>query len=152
VRLRRGLLLLPALALAGCGGGTGGGSSGSSGSAGGKTITISETEFKLNPSTVNLATAGTYVFKATNDGQYTHALAIQGNGVDAHTADIAGGGSATVKVTLKNGSYEIFCPISGHKQQGMDGSLTVGGAGTGSGSGGGTATTNQTNGGGGYGG
>jgi hypothetical protein len=29
----------------------------------------------------------------------------------------------------KNGSYELYCPIDGHKAQGMKGTLTVGSAG-----------------------
>src|SRR2546430_148993 len=85
-----------------CGGGGGGTASSS-----GKTITISETEFKLDPSTVDLKGAGTYVFKAKNDGQYSHALTIEGNGVEAHTDTIDSGASATVSVTLKAGTYEL---------------------------------------------
>jgi hypothetical protein len=29
----------------------------------------------------------------------------------------------------KNGSYEMYCPIDGHKAQGMKGTVTVGSAG-----------------------
>ena len=41
----------------------------------------------------------------------------------------------------KNGSYEIYCPIDGHKAEGMKGTLTVGNA---AGGGGTTSTENET--------
>ena len=48
----------------------------SAGSSSGKTITISETEYKLTPSTVTLSKAGAYEFKAVNNGSVAHALEI----------------------------------------------------------------------------
>jgi uncharacterized cupredoxin-like copper-binding protein len=110
-----------------------------------KTVTVHESEFKLSPSTISLSKPGTYVFKGVNGGTITHALMVAGNGVHGRSADIPPGQSATVKVTLpKNGSYQIFCPIDGHKAQGMKGTLTVGGAGAGTGTGTGTGTTTQS--------
>ena len=57
------------------------------------------------------------------------------------TLPIQAGSSATLNVTFsKNGSYEIYCPIDGHKAEGMKGTLTVGkAAGTG-----GTTSTETT--------
>ena len=110
-----------------------------------KTVTVHETEFKLTPSAISLAKPGTYVFKGVNDGTVTHALAVEGNGVDENSADISAGSSGTLKVTLpKAGNYEIYCPVDGHKNQGMKGKITVGGS-TGSGTGGaGTTETTGT--------
>jgi uncharacterized cupredoxin-like copper-binding protein len=151
------LLLLTALVLSGCGGTTSSSSSSSSSSSGGSasavkagsTIQISETEYKLTPSTVNLASAGTYTFDVKNDGSYEHALTVSGNGVDERTATIQPGSSAKLEVTVKNGSYDMFCPISNHAANGMKGSVMVGGVNSG-GSGGGGTTTNQGKGGNGY--
>jgi hypothetical protein len=43
-------------------------------------------------------------------------------------------------VTLpKNGTYEMYCPVDGHKALGMKGKLTVGGSGA---AGGATSTEN----------
>jgi plastocyanin len=138
----------------GCGGN--GGSKSSAGStaastssaptAGGaviKTVSVHETEYKLNPAAISLAKTGTYVFKGVNDGTITHGLAVVGNGVDAKLSSIAAGSNGTLKVTLsKSGTYEIYCPVDGHKGFGMKGTITVGG----SGASGGTSTENMNTG------
>jgi uncharacterized cupredoxin-like copper-binding protein len=104
----------------------------SSGSSGGvviKTVTVHETEYKLNPNTISLAKPGTYAFKAVNDGTTAHALEVEDNGVESKISEIGPGKSSTLKVTLpKNGTYEIYCPVDGHKALGMKGKITVGGS------------------------
>jgi plastocyanin len=134
------LFLVPTAALlAGCGG-----SSNTSSKPGGnvmRTIQISEREYSLTPGTVTVSEPGTYAFRIMDKGSITHAFEVEGNGVEEKTGDIGAGSSATLNVTLtKNGSYEMYCPIDGHKQQGMKGTVTVGNA-TG---GGGTTTENET--------
>jgi len=145
-----GAVVVVVAALAGGCGGYGGGSKKASStttpaSSGGtvvKTVTVHETEYKLTPNSISLPRAGTYVFKSVNDGTTAHALAVEGNGVDMDGAEISPGGSGTLKVTLpKNGSYEIYCPVDGHKGLGMKGTVTVGGAG-----GSGTSTENMNSG------
>src|SRR5207244_3562772 len=126
--MRLALFLLPAtVLLAGCGGS----SSGSSRQGGAvvKTIQISEKEFSLTPSTVTVSKPGTYELQVSNKGTITHAFEVEGNGVEEKSGDIQAGSSATLKVAFsKNGSYEIYCPIDGHKARGMKGTLTVGSA------------------------
>jgi PQQ system protein len=137
--VRRLLALIPlGLLLAACGG-----SSGSEGSAAGgavvQTIRISEKEYSLNPSTVTLPKPGTYEFDVTNDGSITHAFNVEesGGGDEAEAGDIEPGSHKTVKFTFSaGGSYEMYCPIDGHKAQGMAGRIMVGGA-----AGGGTTTS-----------
>jgi plastocyanin len=69
---------------------------------------------------------GTYTFHVTNNGP-SHNLTINGPGVsDKATPTFAAGGSMDLTVTLKNGSYDLFCSVPGHKQLGMDTGLTVG--------------------------
>ena len=117
-------------------------SSPSSGGSVIKTVAVHEKEYKLTPNTISLSKPGTYVFKGVNDGTTTHALEVEGNGVEQESSDISPGSSGTLKVTLsKKGSYEIYCPIDGHKGLGMKGTVTVGGS-AGSGSG---TTTEHTN-------
>src|SRR5437764_15021555 len=123
--------------------GCGGGGSGTSSSSGSgtviKTVTIDESEFKLAPSSVTLTKPGAYEFKAVNKGTISHALEIEGNGVEQKSSHIAPGSSTTIKVTFSGtGSYEMYCPVDGHKNQGMKGTITVG-----SSSGGGGTTTQQ---------
>ena len=49
-------------------------------------------------------------------------------------------------MTLKNGSYEFFCSVPGHKEAGMDVNVTVGSGGGGAA---GSTTTEDSGGGGG---
>jgi plastocyanin len=131
------LLLLATLILAGCGGSST--KPAQSGSVA-QTVKISEAEYSLTPATVTLSKPGTYEFLVSNDGRITHALEVEGNGVEEKTGHIQAGSSATLRVTLaKSGSYEMYCPIDGHKGQGMSGTTTVGGA-----SGAGGTTTEET--------
>ena len=135
--MRRLLVLLPlSLLLAACGG-----SSGPSAGDGPvlQTIQISEKEYSLTPGTVTVSKTGTYEFRVTNNGTIAHALEVEGNGVEEKTGDIQPGAAATLRVTLtKDGSYEMYCPIDGHRGQGMQGTVTVG-----SRSGSGGTTTNE---------
>jgi plastocyanin len=122
-------------------------STGSSASSGGtaiKTVSVHETEYKLSPNTISLAKPGTYVFKGINDGTTAHALAVEGNGLDSDISAIDPGKSGTLKVTFpKAGTYEIYCPIDGHKGLGMKGKVVVGGSGAADGT---TSTENMNTG------
>jgi uncharacterized cupredoxin-like copper-binding protein len=131
------LALFAVLALAACGSSSS--ESGTTGQASaGQAISISETEFKLDPSSVQVDQAGTVTFRVTNDGTIDHALEVEGPGVEEEAEAIKPGESAELTVDLsKDGSYEIYCPIDGHRDSGMEGTLTVG-AGMGGGS---TGTT-----------
>ena len=92
--------------------------------AGAASLTIGETEYKLTPSQGN-AKAGSVTITAKNSGAIVHALAVQGNGVTKTTGNIQAGSSATLKVNLKPGTYQMFCPIDGHKALGMKGTIVV---------------------------
>ena len=125
-------LLLSGLALAGCGGGGGGSTEqAGSGNAGApqQTVTISEKEYSLTPSTVNIGQPETVAFKVTNDGQTAHALEVEGDGVEQETDTIQPGETQTITVQFsKAGSYEMYCPIDGHEGKGMKGSIRVAGS------------------------
>lgn len=54
-----------------------------------------------------------------------HGIAVQGNGVDKDGPTVQPGGTSTVTVTLKPGTYTYYCPVSGHEAGGMKGTLTV---------------------------
>jgi len=135
------ILVPAALLLSACGGSSN--KSGASSSGSGpplQTISLSEKEFSITPKSISVSKAGTYTFDVKNDGQITHALEVEGNGVEQKTGDIEPGKSATLTVDLsKTGSYEVYCPIDGHRQNGMEASLAVGGA-----AGGGETSTGET--------
>jgi plastocyanin len=135
--------LAAALALAGCGSGSNEAATTAQAGAG-QTIAIGESEFKLDPSSVHADQTGNVTFRITNNGKVDHALEVEGQGVEKETEAIKPGESAELTVDLAaDGSYEIYCPIDGHRDLGMEGSLIVGagGAGTGTTEDGGTTTS-----------
>jgi uncharacterized cupredoxin-like copper-binding protein len=152
----RRLLLLTAFSLvvvvpAGCGSDdneSSGDTSGGTTTAGEQSLDLSATEYAFDPSDVSVDAAGKVTFRISNDGKQTHALEVEGNGIEEETEDIAPGESGTLTVDLKAGEYEFYCPIDGHRDQGMEGELIVGGSSTGSSTGGtstgGTGTGDET--------
>lgn len=133
-----------AAALAACGnsgsgsGGTGATSSPTQhGKAGPTTVTVQLTEYHLALSSKTFK-AGDYTFVAKNAGHIVHSLEIEGQGSDVGLPNgLQPGQSAQLKIMLKKGSYELYCPVDGHKDMGMKTEITVGDGGS-SGSGGGS--------------
>jgi plastocyanin len=92
------------------------------------TTTVVMTEFAFDPATLTLP-AGRDTIVLTNSGQFPHTMHIEGNGVSVDVAPaIDGGSSATGTVTLAPGTYDVWCPVDGHRERGMVGTLTVAGA------------------------
>ncbi|MEC4019809.1 copper-binding protein [Streptomyces sp. H27-D2] len=118
--------------LAACGGGGGGSSDTTppdrSAEPGVTQVTAKLTDFHIALSQKTFKT-GAYTFVAKNSGQHDHALEIEGPGGEHRSQTLAPGESGQLKVTLKSGSYKIYCPVDGHKDQGMKTNITVGGAG-----------------------
>jgi uncharacterized cupredoxin-like copper-binding protein len=69
--------------------------------------------------------AGSVTLTMDNPSDVAHAIAVEGNGVDKDGQTVTKGGKSTVTADLKPGKYEFYCPVDAHKQQGMEGSLTV---------------------------
>jgi plastocyanin len=134
--MRKLLVLIGAsLALAGCGGGGGGSSESAtttettSGGSAAQTVTVSEAEYSLTPNKIQISEPGSVAIKVRNIGHVAHALEIEGNGVKEEIDALQPGASATLTVKLtKTGSYELYCPIDGHRAKGMAGTLQVGGS------------------------
>jgi uncharacterized cupredoxin-like copper-binding protein len=116
------VVLLSVFLVAGCGGDDNGGEE-TTGAA--SQISISATDFAFTPSTVTVDAPGTYTFDLTNDGGTDHALEIEGNGIEEETGTVSPGDTASVTVDLESGSYEMYCPIDGHRAQGMEGEISV---------------------------
>jgi mono/diheme cytochrome c family protein len=70
------------------------------------------------------ATAGKVTIEMPNRSGTQHNLAIQGNGIKIATPVISSG-VAKATGTLKPGKYVFFCEVPGHRQAGMQGTLTV---------------------------
>jgi plastocyanin len=98
------------------------------GQAPGKTLNVVESEWKIAlPPTKELA-QGTYTFDVKNAGKVPHDLAITGGDVAGvqKTPTIAAGGSGKLTVSLKTGTYTLYCSVPGHRQLGMQAQISVG--------------------------
>jgi len=91
----------------------------------GTIVTAGLTEFNIELSQASLS-PGTYTFVAEEKGQQPHALSIKGPGVDSATTPVIqpGGASQRLTVTLQSGTYELWCPVGNHRQQGMELTIT----------------------------
>ena len=151
--MRKPMLILAAvlatlaLVAAGCGGddnndsSSGSNSSGSSGSGGGSTSESSgggggggATKLKLTADPSGAlkfdksslsAKPGTVTITMDNPSSTPHAVEVEGNGVEKVTKTLTKG-TASLTADLKAGKYEFYCPVDGHRQAGMEGTLTVG--------------------------
>jgi uncharacterized cupredoxin-like copper-binding protein len=100
-----------------------------------KTVIIKESEFKLSPSSVTLSKPGTYTFKAENKGSTQHSLEIEGKGLKSEGSKegeaelkqvLNPGQSGVLTVTFQRpGTYEMYCPVDSHEQEGMKSEVVV---------------------------
>lgn len=120
-----------AVVVAGCGGG--GSSATSSARASSGSPSRAATNLRLTADsagrlafdrTTLQATAGKVTIALRNPAPLSHNIAIDGV---PQQGDVVGqGGTSTVTATLKPGTYTFSCAVPGHRQAGMEGTLTVG--------------------------
>lgn len=100
------------------GGGTGGGAS-----------TVSFTadpsgELAFEESSAE-ASAGTVTLELTNESAVPHDVQIEGPEGDIGGTEETTGGSVSAEVELEPGDYTFYCSVPGHREAGMEGTLTV---------------------------
>jgi plastocyanin len=71
------------------------------------------------------ATAGKVTLRMKNASSTPHDIGVKGGGLNQVGAVVTGGGTSTVSVSLKPGTYTFFCSVDGHEAAGMKGTLTV---------------------------
>ncbi len=71
------------------------------------------------------AKAGKVTVDFANPSSVPHAVEIEGNGVEEETETVTGGDAPPITVDLKPGEYTFYCPVPGHREGGMEGTLTV---------------------------
>lgn len=125
--MRRLLLVAVAILLPACGGEEGTTDGGAP--AGAAIVEIVLGDFSVEPSAITVD-PGSHTFRVVNEGEQTHALEIEGPAGEVETGDLAPGESADLTVDLSEpGEYELYCPMEGHREQGMEGTVTVRGGG-----------------------
>ncbi|HEX6099557.1 MAG TPA: hypothetical protein VF432_24800 [Thermoanaerobaculia bacterium] len=75
---------------------------------------------------------GPAVITVQNGGRERHNLFIEGEGISRAAGDIIdAGGTRTVDVLFRPGTYTFYCPVLNHREQGEQTQMTIGtGAGT----------------------
>lgn len=87
---------------------------------GAKEISITSRNFSFSPKTLTLKEG--QPVKITFQNRGTHTFTIDELGVNKSLT----GSSSTVEFTpTRSGTYEFYCAVPGHRQQGMLGALTV---------------------------
>jgi len=95
--------------------------------AGGSVKLEANPEGQLEYNTKSLsAKAGKVSVDFTNSSSLPHNVTIESSGGEQVGATPTfAGGSKSVSVNLKPGTYKFFCSVPGHRQAGMEGTLTV---------------------------
>jgi uncharacterized cupredoxin-like copper-binding protein len=104
-------------------------SSGSGGGGGGASISESANpsgQLKFTKDSL-AAKAGKVTIHFSNMSSLPHNMTIQqgASGGTVGATPTFSGGTKTLTVTLKPGKYTFFCSVPGHRQAGMQGTLTV---------------------------
>ncbi len=71
------------------------------------------------------APAGKVTITMKNESDLPHAIEIEGNGVEEEGETVEKGGTSMATADLKPGEYKFYCPVPGHEEGGMVGTLTV---------------------------
>jgi uncharacterized cupredoxin-like copper-binding protein len=96
-----------------------------SGSAQAQKLTATEVDFAITLDQTALK-SGPHEITVVNNGQTTHALAVEENGtVKATSHPVEPGQSTTMTVDLDAGPYVFYCPIDNHRAMGMQLNVTV---------------------------
>ena len=82
-------------------------------------------ELKFDKTSLS-AKAGEVSIDFSNSSSLPHNVTIaSSSGAVVNESPTFQGGSKTVTMTLKAGTYKFYCTVPGHRQAGMEGTLTV---------------------------
>jgi plastocyanin len=71
------------------------------------------------------AEAGQLTIASPNEASVDHNIALEGNGVDEIGPVVNNGGVSRIEVDVDAGEYTFYCSVPGHREGGMEGTLTV---------------------------
>ncbi len=90
--------------------------------AGAKPIQVQASNFQFSPSSLHVR-AGQEIALRLQSEDSSHDFAIDGLGA---VADVSGGETTTARLRIDEpGKYTYFCTIPGHRDGGMEGTITV---------------------------
>jgi plastocyanin len=71
------------------------------------------------------APAGEVTIAMENPSSLPHNVSIEGEGVDEEGETVDQGGTSEASARLEAGEYVFYCSVPGHREGGMEGTLTV---------------------------
>ncbi len=71
------------------------------------------------------APPGQLEIDSPNEATVDHNIALEGSGVNEVGPVVNNGGVSTINVDVRAGEYQFFCSVPGHREAGMEGTLTV---------------------------
>ena len=66
-----------------------------------------------------------WTIDSPNESSVDHNIALEGNGVNEQGQVVKNGGVSKIQVDVDAGEYTFFCSVPGHREGGMEGTLTV---------------------------
>jgi plastocyanin len=80
----------------------------------------------FDPGSLTARSGEVTITMANPDGnEMPHNVALEGGSVKEAGEVVQAGGSSTVTATLEPGEYTFYCVVGRHRQNGMEGTLTV---------------------------
>jgi plastocyanin len=71
------------------------------------------------------APAGEVTIRMANPSSLPHNVSLEGDGVEEEGATVEEGGTSEVSADVSAGEYTFYCSVPGHREGGMEGTLTV---------------------------
>lgn len=79
-------------------------------------------ELRFEPAEVTIAANTDVAVQLVNEGQAQHNFSVEELGIDV---DLPAGESTETTVNAEAGEYAFYCNVAGHREAGMEGTLTV---------------------------
>ena len=83
-------------------------------------------EFTFDPGDLDAKAGSVTIDLELPDGlKAPHGISLEGDGVDESGEVVQAGSTSSITVDLKPGEYTFYCPVGDHRDEGMEGTLTV---------------------------
>lgn len=93
------------------------------GAAGATTVDLNMVDLAFEPTDFTIPANTDVTINLTNSGNLPHAFQLEDGSVESD--ELASGESTTVTLNLPPGTYPYICPVPGHADSGMVGTITV---------------------------
>ena len=92
--------------------------------AGGASLEFTAMDIEFDKTEASAA-AGDIDVTLTNDGQIEHSWVVEDHEDDLRLHVESNGDTDEGTITLESGDYTFYCDVTGHREAGMEGTLTV---------------------------